>query len=64
MKTLANIASRFREEEEGAAMIEYTVLIGIITVAVIATVGIVGTWVSTQWKTLCNDLPNHGTCPS
>jgi len=64
MKTLANIASRFREEEEGAAMIEYTVLIGIITVAVIATVGIVGTWVSTQWTTLCNDLPNHGTCPS
>ena len=56
MKTLANIAGRFREEEDGAAMIEYTVLIGLITVAVIVTVGFVGNWVTYNWKSLCTDL--------
>jgi pilus assembly protein Flp/PilA len=56
MKTLANIAGRFREEEDGAAMIEYTVLLGIITVAVIALVGAVGLWVSGEWKDLCNKV--------
>jgi pilus assembly protein Flp/PilA len=56
MKTLANIAGRFREEEDGAAMVEYTILLGIITVAVIGTVLGVGTWVGTNWTNLCTDL--------
>lgn len=56
MKTLANIARRFHEEESGAAMIEYTILLGIITVAVIALVGAVGVWVSGQWQTLCTKV--------
>ena len=56
MKTLATIAGRFRAEEDGAAMIEYTVLVGIITVAAIVTIGLVGTWVSTKWDTLCDNL--------
>lgn len=62
MKTLMNIAKRFHEDEDGAAMVEYTILLGIITVAVIATIVTVGAWVSTQWTTLCSDLPGHGTC--
>jgi pilus assembly protein Flp/PilA len=54
MKTLATIASRFRQEEDGAAMIEYTVLLGLITVAVVVTVGAVGVWVSGKWTSLCS----------
>jgi pilus assembly protein Flp/PilA len=61
MKTLANIASRFREEEDGAAMIEYTVLVGIITVAVVAMIGFVGVWVTGKWTALCGALPG-ATC--
>jgi len=61
MKTLANIASRFQEEEDGAALVEYTVLLGIITVAVIGTVIGVGTWVSTNWTSLCTDLSKTTT---
>jgi len=37
-------------------MVEYTVLLGIITVAVIATVIGVGTWVGGQWTTLNTTL--------
>ena len=44
-------------EEAGAAMVEYTILLGIITVAVIAAVITVGNWVGTQWTTLSTTLP-------
>jgi pilus assembly protein Flp/PilA len=40
------------EDEDGAALIEYTVLIGLMLVGVIATITLVGTWVGTQWTTL------------
>ena len=56
MKTLANIASRFREEEDGAAMIEYAILVGIISVASIAVVILIGGWVHTQFTNLCAGL--------
>jgi pilus assembly protein Flp/PilA len=64
MKGLTNIARRFNEEESGAAMVEYTVLLGIITVAVIATVVAVGGWVSGNWTSLCTTLnaSGSGTC--
>ena len=45
MKKLMTMARQFRDEENGAAMVEYTVLLGIITVAVIATIILVGAWV-------------------
>lgn len=44
--------NRFKSDEEGAALIEYTVLLGILLVAVVATIGLVGTWVSAQWTAL------------
>jgi pilus assembly protein Flp/PilA len=40
------------KDEEGAALIEYTVLLGILVVTVIATIIAVGTWVNTQWSNL------------
>ncbi|TPI13096.1 Flp family type IVb pilin [Mesorhizobium sp. B4-1-3] len=57
MKKLMTMTRQFRDDENGAAMVEYTVLLGIITVAVIATVALVGTWVGTQWTTLNAALP-------
>jgi pilus assembly protein Flp/PilA len=56
MKTLKTIANRFHADEDGAAMIEYTILIGIISVATITAVLAVGTWVSTQWGALDTKL--------
>ncbi|MBV8793556.1 MAG: Flp family type IVb pilin [Hyphomicrobiales bacterium] len=46
------VFSRFLKDEDGAALIEYTVLLGILLIAVIATIGLVGTWVSKQWLAL------------
>ncbi|TPN89358.1 Flp family type IVb pilin [Mesorhizobium sp. CU2] len=56
MITLVTMAKQFRDDEDGAAMVEYTVLLGIITVAVIATIIAVGGWVSGEWTTLNTSL--------
>jgi pilus assembly protein Flp/PilA len=61
MKKLASLARAFREEESGAAMIEYSILIGIIAVSSIAVVVLIGGWVSQQFSGLCANLNEHGT---
>ncbi len=43
---------KFVNDEEGAALIEYTVLLGILLVAVIATITLVGKWISSKWVAL------------
>ena len=53
LKLLRNL----HRDEDGAALIEYTVLLGILIVAVIATIGLVGTWVAGQWSALNTALP-------
>lgn len=58
MKKLMTIARQFRDDEEGAAMIEYSVLIGIITVGTIAMILLVGAWVTAQWTELDTALPD------
>ena len=66
MKKLASLARAFREEESGAAMIEYSILIGIISVSSIAIVVLIGTWVANQFLGLCIGLgagANAGACP-
>jgi len=56
MYKLLELAGRFGKEEDGAALVEYTVLLGILLVAVITTIGLVGGWVSGQWDDLATDL--------
>ena len=51
-----NVFRKFLRDEDGAALIEYTVLLGILLIAVIATIGLVGTWVSKQWLALDKSL--------
>jgi pilus assembly protein Flp/PilA len=43
---------KFVRDENGAALVEYTVLLGIMLVAVVATIGLVGGWVNTKWAAL------------
>ena len=57
MSKVTNLVSKLRKDQDGAALIEYTVLLGILIVAVIATITLVGTWVSGQWTTLQASLP-------
>ncbi len=53
---MRKLIDRFIREEDGAAMIEYTVLVGVITVAAILSIGLIGTWVSGQWGDLVTAL--------
>jgi pilus assembly protein Flp/PilA len=57
MKKALELIRGLRKDEEGAALIEYTVLLGIMLVAVIATIVLVGTWIHGQWTTLQAALP-------
>lgn len=56
---MKKLIEQFRDDENGAAMVEYTVLLGIITVAVIATVVLVGTWVGAKWTALNTAIQGH-----
>ena len=56
MSKALNLLRKLRRDDEGAALIEYTVLLGILLVAVIATIGFVGGWVGGQWTALSTAL--------
>ncbi len=57
MRKFVGTLTKLSKDEEGAALIEYTVLLGIMLVAVIATIVLVGTWVSGKWTALNAALP-------
>lgn len=52
MLKIFKLISDIKKDEEGAALIEYTVLLGIMLIAVIGTIVTVGGWVSTKWVAL------------
>jgi pilus assembly protein Flp/PilA len=56
MRKIATLMQSLVRDQEGAALIEYTVLLGILLVAVIATIALVGTWVSGKWTALQGKL--------
>jgi pilus assembly protein Flp/PilA len=56
MREAIKVLKRFVKDEDGAALIEYTVLLGVLVVAVIATIGLVGNWVKGQWTSLCTSV--------
>ncbi|WP_394885852.1 Flp family type IVb pilin (plasmid) [Mesorhizobium sp. AaZ16] len=53
---MKNLLAKFIADEDGAAMVEYTILIGMITVAVIASIVIVAAWVTARWGDLATAL--------
>jgi pilus assembly protein Flp/PilA len=52
MSKLPTIAEQLGDDENGAATIEYSVLIGIVAAAVISCVILVGNYVSYAWLKL------------
>ena len=47
MRGLLAFLERFAADESGATMVEYSILIGLITVVAIALIAAVGRWVQT-----------------
>jgi pilus assembly protein Flp/PilA len=58
MMKAVQLLERLAEDEDGAALLEYTVLLGILLVAVIATITLVGTWITGKWTALNAALPS------
>jgi pilus assembly protein Flp/PilA len=54
---LLELLKRLGNDEDGAALLEYTVLIAIMLVAVIATITLVGGWITGRWTALNGALP-------
>ncbi|MCA0049885.1 Flp family type IVb pilin [Mesorhizobium sp. B283B1A] len=60
MKKLMTMTRQFRDDENGAAMVEYSILIGIIAAASIVAVIAIGGWVGSQFSGLCTKLAGKG----
>jgi pilus assembly protein Flp/PilA len=59
MRKPLKLIEKLARDEQGAALVEYTVLLGIMLVAVVATIGLVGGWVSTKWTALWTVLSSN-----
>ena len=56
MKKLMTMTRQFRDDENGAAMVEYSILIGLISAAAIAAIVLVGGYVTNSWGKLTTAL--------
>ena len=52
MTKLISLARDLHTEEDGAAFIEYTVLLGVILAVTVGTITAVGRWANSQWTLL------------
>jgi len=59
MQAALRLAKRLSADEDGAALVEYTVLLGVMLVAVISTIVLVGGWVNTKWTALWTALQGN-----
>jgi pilus assembly protein Flp/PilA len=50
------IAIRLWKDERGASLLEYSVLVGLITAAVVTTIGLVSGWVGGRWNQIYDNL--------
>ena len=60
MGKLISRAKQFRDDENGAAMVEYSILVGIIAGAAILAIVAIGLWVSGRFTGLCDILNGKG----
>jgi pilus assembly protein Flp/PilA len=61
---MTNLLKQFSADESGAAMVEYSILVGIIAGAAILAILAIGGWVSGRFGGLCDTLngKSGGTC--
>ena len=65
MTKLLSLAKAFRDEESGAAMVEYSILVGVIAALAILAILAIGGWVTGRFTGLCTALDGGpGTCNS
>ena len=52
MSIIKSVSARLYRDKRGATMVEYSVLIALITIATITLIGSVGTSITGNWTTL------------
>lgn len=60
---MTQFLKNFVRDEEGASLVEYTVLIGLVTAGVIITIGLVGGKVANAWTKLNTNMSGSGFQP-
>lgn len=60
MKKLMTMTRQFRDDENGAAMVEYSILVGIIAAVSLLAILAIGGWVGDQFTGLCKNLNLKG----
>jgi pilus assembly protein Flp/PilA len=56
MVSVVKLIKQLKRDEDGASLIEYTVLLAILLVAVIAIIAAVGSWINQKWSALNTKL--------
>ena len=56
MKSVLSLLSALHRDEEGAAFIEYTALLGVVLAVGLVVLTKVGNWATSSWSTLCSGL--------
>ena len=56
LRSALKLIKRLKHDEDGAPLVEYTVLLAILVVAVIALIIAVGSWVNNKWHVLNSQL--------
>jgi pilus assembly protein Flp/PilA len=56
MQKLKKLVWRVAKDEEGTALIEYSILLGVIAVVCVAAAIAVGNWSGSKWQALCTAL--------
>jgi pilus assembly protein Flp/PilA len=54
---MRSLIKRLKQDEDGASLLEYTVLLALILIATIAIIAAVGGWINNKWSTLNAALP-------
>jgi pilus assembly protein Flp/PilA len=56
MHSIVKLIKKLKSDEEGASLVEYTVLLGILLIAVITIIIAVGKWINKTWSTLNSSI--------
>ena len=56
MTKLWGFLARLRKDEKGASLIEYSILIGLISALAVASILLMGEWVASQWAFLVSQV--------
>jgi pilus assembly protein Flp/PilA len=59
MRNALQLLKRLGQDQQGAALVEYTVLLGVMLVAVVGTIVLVGGWVNSKWSALWTALSGN-----